>query len=380
MRNERAHTRELGTGFNSSGATIVPERESDIRSTSLNNPISSLSAARVLMPQDTLGRELDEALRGQDDSQPATTDVGVGRGAGGGGGGGGFDVASAIRDYHQLPPERQSQTDLGAFLSQSNPDFAALLTNPSTSATDVLAQLQIDHPHAFETRSNSATAAARPVDPYRPGSAHSAHSYTHSHRGSMSGSEYSYATTEMDTDEADGLELDVPNGPPPAAVDTAVLRDTGLSWGIGEMEVDEPGARGVPRQNGTDLRGIDNSGSGKVRYPTPGTSVGDPSPPVVLTGTIRGPSHDGEDARQRRLEHRRQINRKSAQKHRLRRREELETLTRAMVEKDAKTAQLEKDLAVEKSRTAQLQEFIDLHVGRERPANGEEGRRSTRRS
>lgn len=51
-----------------------------------------------------------------------------------------------------------------------------------------------------------------------------------------------------------------------------------------------------------------------------------------------------------------------------------------MVEKDAKIAQLEKDLAVEKSRTAQLQEFIDLHVGRERPANGEEGRRSTRRS
>ena len=212
-----------------------------------------------------------------------------------------------IRDYHQLPPERQSQTDLGAFLSQSNPDFAALLTHPSTSATDVLAQLQIDHPHAFETRSNSATAAARPVDPYRPGSAHSAHSYTHSHRGSMSGSEYSYATTEMDTDEADGLELDVPNGPPPAAVDTAVLRDTGLSWGIGEMEVDGPGARGVPRQNGTDLRGIDNSGSGKVRYPTPGTSVGDPSPPVVLTGTIRGPSHDGEDARQRRLERESQV-------------------------------------------------------------------------
>lgn len=34
-----------------------------------------------------------------------------------------------------------------------------------------------------------------------------------------------------------------------------------------------------------------------------------------------------------------------------------------MVEKDARIAQLEKELAVEKSKTAQLQQFIDMQRG-----------------
>ena len=60
---------------------------------------------------------------------------------------------------------------------------------------------------------------------------------------------------------------------------------------------------------------------------------------------------------------RRQINRKSAQKHRMRRREEHDNLSKDMVEKDARIAQLEKELAVEKSKTAQLQQFIDMQRG-----------------
>jgi arginine deiminase len=60
---------------------------------------------------------------------------------------------------------------------------------------------------------------------------------------------------------------------------------------------------------------------------------------------------------------RRQINRKSAQKHRMRRREEHDTLSKSMVEKDARIAQLEKELAVERSKTAQLQQFIDMQRG-----------------
>ena len=52
--------------FNSSSATIIPERESDLRSTSITaaNALASLDSARVLMPQDTLGRELDGWITG----------------------------------------------------------------------------------------------------------------------------------------------------------------------------------------------------------------------------------------------------------------------------------------------------------------------------
>jgi arginine deiminase len=55
----------------------------------------------------------------------------------------------------------------------------------------------------------------------------------------------------------------------------------------------------------------------------------------------------------------------------MRRREEHETLSKQMVEKDARIAQLEKDLAVERSKTAQLQQFIDLQrMGSKRVARG----------
>jgi hypothetical protein len=51
---------------------------------------------------------------------------------------------------------------------------------------------------------------------------------------------------------------------------------------------------------------------------------------------------------------RRQINRKSAQKHRKRRKEELEILSQQVAERDHKISQLERDLAVEKAKSAQL--------------------------
>lgn len=47
----------------------------------------------------------------------------------------------------------------------------------------------------------------------------------------------------------------------------------------------------------------------------------------------------------------------------MRRREEHDNLSKSMVEKDARIAQLEKELAVEKSKTAQLQQFIDMQRG-----------------
>ena len=61
---------------------------------------------------------------------------------------------------------------------------------------------------------------------------------------------------------------------------------------------------------------------------------------------------------------RRSINRRSAQKHRARRKEELDDLNKTISERDARIAQLERDLAVEKSRTNQLAGFIKMQMGR----------------
>lgn len=59
---------------------------------------------------------------------------------------------------------------------------------------------------------------------------------------------------------------------------------------------------------------------------------------------------------------RRSINRKSAQKHRARRKEELETLTQTIAERDSRIAFLEKELAVEKAKFQQMVGFIKDHT------------------
>ena len=55
---------------------------------------------------------------------------------------------------------------------------------------------------------------------------------------------------------------------------------------------------------------------------------------------------------------RRQINRKSAQKHRKRRKEEMDTLTQQLAERDHEISILKRDLAVEKAKVGQLVELV----------------------
>lgn len=55
---------------------------------------------------------------------------------------------------------------------------------------------------------------------------------------------------------------------------------------------------------------------------------------------------------------RRHINRKSAQKHRKRRKEEAEILTQRVAERDHKITMLEKELAIEKAKNAQLASWL----------------------
>ena len=237
------------SSFNSSGATVVPDRETRDRP----NNVSSLSSARVLMPQDTLGRELDAAL--------------------GGDGIGNFDMVHAVGTeilrpwsllHHADTLQLQSHAQMPSRQPSFSADFAVLLANPSPSTSDILASFQIDTTANTLPTSNPTPnpSSHRPIpeeqalspEIFRPSSAHS----YRSHRSSVSGSDYSYTTTEVDSDEAERMTSPGNN----------------LPWEVGQ-------------------------------YPTPGPSAGDPSPPTVpgsVTGPMRGPSNDEEAARKRRLE------------------------------------------------------------------------------
>jgi hypothetical protein len=50
--------------FNSSGATIIPDPISRARASVNANQVAGISNARLLMPQDTLGRELEGLVGG----------------------------------------------------------------------------------------------------------------------------------------------------------------------------------------------------------------------------------------------------------------------------------------------------------------------------
>jgi hypothetical protein len=55
---------------------------------------------------------------------------------------------------------------------------------------------------------------------------------------------------------------------------------------------------------------------------------------------------------------RRHINRKSAQKHRKRRKEEIEIMTQRVAERDHKITRLEQELAIEKAKNVQLVSWL----------------------
>lgn len=197
------------------------------------------------------------------------------------------------------------------------------------------------------------------VPTYRPQSAQSHHSHQshhsyRSHANSVSGSEFSYSSTDVSED----FEMDDPT--------MAAARGSNTD-GLQQLDFERMGL-------GTAGAAAYVGGQSPV---TPGPSTG--------LGAIQVASEE-EQRRRAKLERewsccpfvflmnqanllsafadRRQINRKSAQKHRQRRREESETLNRAIAERDAKIAQLEKDLAVERARLQQLMSFVRTAKGR----------------
>lgn len=70
---------------------------------------------------------------------------------------------------------------------------------------------------------------------------------------------------------------------------------------------------------------------------------------------------EDEVKRLQRLEHRRSINRRSAQKHRLMRKQETEALTRQVKERDAKIVVLEQELATMKKQFEMAMKVLKSH-------------------
>ncbi|ORY29305.1 hypothetical protein BCR39DRAFT_532211 [Naematelia encephala] len=264
--------------FNSSGATIVPDPRHDDNTSPPNN-VSNLSYARVLMPQDTLGRELESAL-----------------------GGGDLQNSQAAWElFQQIQNQADDTVPLSLTQSQSETlDFSSFLASqPSDNetTTDIFSNLQLDNP--VQT-------------PFRPLS-------SHSHRGSVSGSDYSYTTTEMSSTDTDG--------------DGDSHMEFKVEWA--ETTSISPQSAISPHE----AQGV--------------------SPSLLGGGGPAGePLREDDKKRKEKLEHRRSINRRSAQKHRLRRKEELESISHTLALREARIAQLERDLAVAHAQSAQLLDLL----------------------
>lgn len=196
-----------------------------------------------------------------------------------------------------------------------------------------------------------------PQQPYRPGSAmshRSAHSLSSTDVDGDT-EDSSFYTTDMDTEGEPELDpLDV-SPPPIARLDLLNIGGRRL------------GPSGTALANTINPRAALASSAPRTstRHMT-GTAAADASfvPSSRALGkkrSVRGvTSHDEDEESRRaeRLEHRRSINRKSAQKHRLRRKEELEDLSVAVRERDDKIRSLERDLAVANARISQMASIL----------------------
>ncbi|KAI9635803.1 uncharacterized protein MKK02DRAFT_44499 [Dioszegia hungarica] len=154
---------------------------------------------------------------------------------------------------------------------------------------------------------------------------------------SVPASDYSYSATDMSEGE------------------DAEMEQAEVADGLGELSIGRAGLRGEKTWTQDDQNAVQKGGKvGPIRRSSGGAAK-------------------KADKEVDRLEHRRQINRKSAQKHRQRRKDELEILTAMVAERDSKIANLEKELAVEKAKAGQLMEFVRLKSSSGGSAHGSKG-------
>ncbi|GMK59539.1 hypothetical protein CspeluHIS016_0801450 [Cutaneotrichosporon spelunceum] len=317
--------------FNSSSATIKAD-------TSRNRPTSA-SSSNALRPQDSVGREFEALIGGR--VGLLQSDNGVGN----------VDLLSRyLRETHTLPGE----------VSLSNPSASAnvgvdplsFVVDPAAPDVNFFADSEFETTDAFQFGQPGASTispsafASPPVPVERPTS-----SLSHrSHR-----SDYSYSTTEGSYVTTDDDGDDLMNQQPSAAVSPSPLTE------IGQLNL----GSAVPAWHVGSSNGVPPTISPAA--PALGSSVRNvPSAPSSTASSSRRRSHavsfpeegEGDDKRQARLEHRRSINRRSAQKHRLRRKEELEDLSRQVAERDRRIQELERELAVAQGNQKTLMSLV----------------------
>ncbi|OCF40752.1 hypothetical protein I317_05447 [Kwoniella heveanensis CBS 569] len=298
-------------------------------------------------------------------------------------GGNGLSGLSFMREYIQLPNEDSQRISPSPAHQQQQVNHQHHSTTPQFSPNHLF------DPSGFLGHSSSSNDnyiptpsidnSAPTIPPFRPTSAASHHSYSNSAASSIVDPSEYYSTTDMDTDDDDLSSInDIPG--------LAVNSNIG-DLGMGNIDLSGPPAimtwtpyRPTELQatqkdeNGVSPFSNDSNHNHSVS-PSELVSAG-VSPSAVSTssrrsgaarprkGSVRGVGGDVPEEQKKldKLEHRRDINRRSAQKHRARRKEEVDIMTRTIAEKDARIAQLERDLEVEKARNDQLRNLMNARL------------------
>ncbi|WVW81853.1 hypothetical protein I302_103851 [Kwoniella bestiolae CBS 10118] len=394
--------------FNSSTATIVPDkRRADASS---NRFYPSVPNSRTLVSTSSLEGHIYSALRvnaGGDDGMigllhTQTQDMG----------GNGLSGLSFMREFIHIPSDDNSQPTPATSQSSVPPihqqtnqyipqqpnhlGHSTFIPNTNTfepipsphSAHSTSSFEPIPSPHA-----NPFATLTSPVEPHPHGASEyfrpSSVASHHSHAGSsVDASEY-YSTTDMDTDDDDLASIN--DGPHLA-----------IRSNIGDL-----GMANIHLENNNQKADIMNWMNYQTHPPTGSISPNEiktqsqvvspnemtrqqPLPQVPVASSSRpgrqavsaaaGSSKarrstrsttgmtDEDKIKLDKLEHRRDINRRSAQKHRLQRKKDMENMTKLLAERDATIHQLQRDLEVEKARNDQLRILMNNRL-----ANGGTG-------
>ncbi|WWC66796.1 uncharacterized protein I206_100702 [Kwoniella pini CBS 10737] len=376
--------------FNSSTATIVPDKKkSEAPSTRFWNQGSS-SNPRGLASTSSLEGHINSALRvnaGGDDGMigilhTQTQDMG----------GGNLSGLSFMREYLNLPDSQSSEpsasqsSSTGQYMNNDAQIMQQVHDNRPAINNDTFEPITSPHsnfepiqsPHStFEpipspnTVNNPFSTLTSPVNPmpeysFRPSSSSSYHSAAAS---SVDASDY-YSTTDMDTDDDDLASV---NDGPPLAV-----RSNIDDLGIANMDLTgRPAIMTWTQYQPSSTSVSPNNIQPKSQATSPEQKVvitGSTAPTQAKAGSSKGGRRasgkntaamtDEDRIKADKLEHRRDINRRSAQKHRLQRKRDMEEMAKKLAEKDSVIHQLQRDLEVEKARNDQLRNLMNTQLAR----------------
>ncbi|RSH82442.1 uncharacterized protein EHS24_007412 [Apiotrichum porosum] len=343
--------------FNSSSATVRAGGDDNNRRFARAAPSTTTGAQ--LGPAASIGRELDAIIGGRAGVLQSETAVGdenllnryLREFANANGNASFTGTASTSTTMSTSAP-------LARQVSEFNP--LQFLNDPDTSGGTFFSDLALGAGALGPASVNPATFAYQKSGAqdntalYRPSSAMSNHS-----RLSLSSTDVDtdgFYTTDMDTDvDGDAGDADHVSPNPLAGI-------RGLNLGPSGTATISPSADALGSARPHHARGSGAATSAAAQLPqSPLNAIGSSSSRALgQKRSVRGvTSREEEEARRiERIEHRRSINRKSAQKHRLRRKEELVDLSQQVAERDERIRFLERELAVAHARINQMATFL----------------------